>query len=152
MRLFGAAETISVPLNTKFPPFVKLESVTLNPLSVTLDPALTVSVEIVTLDVKVGINVAVETMRAVSPAPGTPVSQLRLSDQSVLVVPHQVCGWPPKFQLTLLPELTEFVPARISTPAAALLSATSTMARARSIGSIRNTPLNTKFDTRERAS
>src|SRR6185295_11042860 len=112
-RLLGAVVTVSVPTRTRVPALVKLERVRLKPARVRLAaPELIVRLEIETAAVSVGMLAAVETMSAESRvAIGTPVSQLRLFDQTVLVPPHQVrsCPAPPKSQFLLLVPSIEVV-------------------------------------------
>ena len=114
VKLFGAVVTDSVPLNRKSPPFVKLESVKLNPARVRVAPELTASVEIVTLAVKVGMLTGPLGIIVLSTERGTIfLSQLLAVLQSVSApeVPptHVKVSPPPKFQFTLFPKSVELV-------------------------------------------
>src|SRR5437773_1461885 len=100
--MLGILDTCSDPFKVKFPLLVKLEKVRLNPFNVRVAVvALIVRVEIETAAVKIGMLVAVDTIKALSFVEiGTPVSQLLGTVQSVLVPPHQVLCTPepPKSQ------------------------------------------------------
>src|SRR2546430_289298 len=88
-RLLGAVVTVSVPSMTRLPALVKLERARPKPLSVTVDPAAMLKVEITTGALSTGITVAAPMMAASLAPGGTLKSQLAPFDQLESAVPSQ---------------------------------------------------------------